>query len=644
MKFHTNQNNDLVNEAAENHSGDKFWKSTKFQRSSPRNEEKQKDRRSKRRKQKNKEDSADSDEHRNPAPAHRPTQRPRHNFCMQRGSISRRRREKAGARKSNNTMRSEHRQIRCRLTQQQKYNFFVQNVFERIKRRENNTLSMLHRLGIRIRIDNYGNANSFVRNNTKPLTEILKKEGLNIKNGGETVLVTSPPVVYSTETVVHLSKEPNSNVELDELAVKLTTLGIKPTSIPELFNGTAGPSSPSQKPVSVSPKPLFKIRAASATPAAESFTTTTQEFVTSERVTTPIIILYTKTSPFSSANYPINTTEEMTVTESASTSLKPLFYTKDQQATAVVESSTTTTQKIFTTEHVTTPTILLSTIKGQISTQHSPIFAIGEISTNELEMTTTAEQKIYTNATAEPSIYAVTTTESKMYSDEILTTTNVAKTTVSIPASAIIETFSLSQQPTTTPPETTTIITNEMNTSVQRKPAKSQSESTTSEVIITLIDATEGTTSNQPASTTSEAIIALIDATVGTTSNQPATPAAFANKLTNLAFTTNIQTPNSTPSMTTAGIVGPITPTTAAKHDHKAVTSSPERDEGFPSPFGGNTDPGDDSFPDVFSDGRVRDRLREIYERGDFSHDDLKTAFNFNPADYNYAYDYGPEG
>ncbi|KAL7632641.1 UNVERIFIED_CONTAM: hypothetical protein RMT77_017020 [Armadillidium vulgare] len=47
-------------------------------------------------------------------------------------------------------------------------------------------------------------------------------------------------------------------------------------------------------------------------------------------------------------------------------------------------------------------------------------------------------------------------------------------------------------------------------------------------------------------------------------------------------------------------------------------------------------------FPDIFKESGVRERLHEVFMKGDFSHDDLRTTFEFDPALYEdfYAYDY----
>ncbi|KAK4309051.1 hypothetical protein Pmani_019310 [Petrolisthes manimaculis] len=45
-------------------------------------------------------------------------------------------------------------------------------------------------------------------------------------------------------------------------------------------------------------------------------------------------------------------------------------------------------------------------------------------------------------------------------------------------------------------------------------------------------------------------------------------------------------------------------------------------------------------FPDVFSDHKVRDRLRDFYDNGDFSHAELSEIFNFDAENYEYYYDY----
>ncbi|KAB7500762.1 hypothetical protein Anas_06066, partial [Armadillidium nasatum] len=45
-------------------------------------------------------------------------------------------------------------------------------------------------------------------------------------------------------------------------------------------------------------------------------------------------------------------------------------------------------------------------------------------------------------------------------------------------------------------------------------------------------------------------------------------------------------------------------------------------------------------FPDIFKESGVRERLHEVFMKGDFSHDDLRTTFEFDPALYEEFYDY----
>ena len=283
---------------------------------------------------------------------------------------------------------------------------------------------------------------------------------------------------------------------------------------------------------------------------------------------------------------------------------------------------------------------------------------------NEITPVTT-DGRLTESSSMKPSDYptTTTTTTSRSIIDHISTVTNspidaVTSTSSDETTTHPIASITVSTQSTTTIETTTQAIPS--STSGEIGDAIYVTSGTTTSEIVPVVTETSTTPHSTPE------IVPVVTETSATTHTTPEiVPAATQTSTTEIV---PVVTETSTTAHTTTEIILPdtettpnedlepvvstsfyeisetdssTTPITGAIEDSFPSLGGSGVDDGFPSPFGRpDVAMGDDEFPDVFGDSLVRDRLREIYERGDFSHDELRTAFNFDPEDYHYYYDY----
>ena len=362
-----------------------------------------------------------------------------------------------------------------------------------------------------------------------------------------------------------------------------------------------------------------------------------------------------------------SSTTEFSTFHFSSTSSLPIESTRSEsyseESSSTVEhsfdyTSTTTTSSPSNDSYVDNglPEIYNSTSEedfiGTNATSDDAGYLSNSNSVFENEITpVTNDGRLTESSSMKPSDYPTTTTTSRSIIDHISTVTN----------SPIDAVTSTSSDETTTHPiasiTVSTQSTSTIETTTQAIPSSTSGE------IGDAIYVTSGTTTSEivpvvtETSTTADKTTEIVPVVTETSTTPHSTP-EIVPVVTETSATTHLTTEiilpdtETTPNEDLEPVVSTsfyeisetdssTTPITGAIEDSFPSLGGSGVDDGFPSPFGRpDVAMGDDEFPDVFGDSLVRDRLREIYERGDFSHDELRTAFNFDPEDYHYYYDY----
>ncbi|XP_037780288.1 exocyst complex component 5-like [Penaeus monodon] len=185
------------------------------------------------------------------------------------------------------------------------------------------------------------------------------------------------------------------------------------------------------------------------------------------------------------------------------------------------------------------------------------------------------------------------------------------------------------------PTSTTTLIATDASTSTTPKPSSPPTTTTTVKPSVPITSTTTKpsppTTTTTPSDPTTSTTLRPTTPTTTTTSKPPSPTTS-----TTITTTSSTVPPTSKPSPASPTLSGegvsesyepPLFPG-GSTHAEEEREEEEEAEPFEPPPF-----------PDVFSDPDVRDRLREFYENGDFSHSELISRLNFDPDNYEYYYD-----
>ncbi|KAF2347500.1 hypothetical protein FHG87_021745 [Trinorchestia longiramus] len=655
--------------------------------------------------------------------------------AIRRGTNATRRVAVSFGRRVSGAVRAGYRKIKRKLTGEQKYDFFVEQVREGVSRGDKNTIAMLERLGINVTVSNSSGVSTYVRQDSPTINEILENEGLLNPNRTNLTPTEKPetevivtPVTTSQPTASAVPEPINittSSVNRDTLVEDFESSNwpdltediltedisteegvlinetLRSTMLPEVSaEDTSQPTEkiaadvePSgeehvssegnivitedheEKPLeedspeeeSSEEKPPEEESPEEESPEEESPEEESPEEESPEEESSEEIISSTamdeKIFGTESAN---ETSDLLHFTERNNMTDEGIFMPITVTSTSTEINTVNATQPLFSTAH--TPNTTPSSFTIDPTTALSPqVTTITPLITTTLPPSTTTTTLLPSTTTTTPPPSTTTTTlppSTTTTTPPPSTTTTTpppSTTTTTLPPSTTTTTLPPSTTTTTLPPSTTTTTlpptsTTTTTTTTTLPPTTSTTTTTTLPPTTTTTSTTTTTTTTLPPTTTTLPPTTTILPTTTTTLPPSTTTTTLPPTTTTTTTTTSPPTTTTNPPTTPTSTALPTasTTTTAAGNfeaDAEAVLGSPTEGNGyFPDPFEspgeGNDFPdpfsapaNEEGFPDIFN-SNVRDRLREVYERGDFSHDDLKNAFNFDPNDYHYYYDY----